>query len=106
MQDSLRLTASLQDAWEPATKSLQPWPGSLPMKRPTSPVRHLISMGECTLSEYAGKTLLFIGGGMEALPGIEKARDLGLHVVVSDMNPRGTWHAGRHMADWLPARTM
>ncbi len=24
---------------------------------------------------------------MEALPGIEKARDLGLHVVVSDMNP-------------------
>lgn len=25
---------------------------------------------------------------MEALPGIEKARDLGLHVVVSDMNPQ------------------
>lgn len=40
------------------------------------------------MSEYAGKTLLFVGGGMEALPGIEKARDLGLHVVVSDMNPQ------------------
>ncbi|WP_225071662.1 ATP-grasp domain-containing protein [Desulfuromonas sp. CSMB_57] len=40
------------------------------------------------MSEYAGKTLLFVGGGMEALPGIEKARELGLHVVVSDMNPQ------------------
>ncbi|ABA88368.1 hypothetical protein Pcar_1119 [Syntrophotalea carbinolica DSM 2380] len=40
------------------------------------------------MTEYAGKTLMFVGGGIEALPGIEKARDLGLHVVVSDMNPQ------------------
>jgi biotin carboxylase len=48
------------------------------------------------LSEYAGKTLLFIGGGMEALPGIEKARDLGLHVVVSDMNPEAPGMLAAH----------
>jgi biotin carboxylase len=48
------------------------------------------------LSEYAGKTLLFIGGGMEALPGIEKARDLGLHVVVSDMNPQAPGMLASH----------
>jgi len=48
------------------------------------------------LSEYAGKTLLFIGGGMEALPGIEKARDLGLHVVVSDMNPQAPGMLAAH----------
>ena len=36
----------------------------------------------------AGKTILFIGGGIEMLPGVEKAREMGLGVVVSDMNPR------------------
>lgn len=39
-------------------------------------------------AEYTGKALLFVGGGVEALPGIEQAKALGLHVVVSDMNPR------------------
>jgi len=40
------------------------------------------------LADVAGKTLLFVGGGMEAVPGIRQARELGLHVVVSDMNPK------------------
>ena len=34
------------------------------------------------------QTLLFIGGGMETVPGIRKARAMGLQVVVSDMNPQ------------------
>jgi biotin carboxylase len=33
------------------------------------------------------KTLLFVGGGIETLPAIEQAKDLGLHVVVSDASP-------------------
>ena len=33
------------------------------------------------------KTLLVVGGGVEAVPGISLARSLGLHVVVSDLNP-------------------
>jgi biotin carboxylase len=32
------------------------------------------------------KTLLIISGGIEAIPGIRKAQELGLHVVVSDGN--------------------
>lgn len=32
-------------------------------------------------------TLLIISGGIEALPGIHKAREMGIHVVVSDGNP-------------------
>ena len=32
------------------------------------------------------KTLLIISGGIEAIPGIQKAKELGLHVVVSDGN--------------------
>ncbi len=36
----------------------------------------------------AGKrTLLIVSGGVEALPGIRRARELGLHVVVSDGSP-------------------
>lgn len=35
-----------------------------------------------------GKTLLIISGGIEAVPGIQRAKDMGLNVVVSDMNPR------------------
>jgi len=33
------------------------------------------------------KTLLVVGGGIEAIPGLQKAKRLGLHVVVSDANP-------------------
>jgi biotin carboxylase len=34
------------------------------------------------------RTLLIISGGLEAVPGIKIARDMGLHVVVSDMDPQ------------------
>ncbi|MDE2590924.1 MAG: ATP-grasp domain-containing protein [Patescibacteria group bacterium] len=34
------------------------------------------------------KTLLIISGGMEAIPGIIRAKKMGLHVVVSDGNPQ------------------
>lgn len=34
------------------------------------------------------KTLLIISGGTEAVPGILKAKEMGLHVVVSDYNPK------------------
>ncbi len=33
------------------------------------------------------RTLLIVSGGVEALPGIELAKSMGLHVIVSDMNP-------------------
>jgi len=33
------------------------------------------------------KTLLVVGGGIETVPAIERAKQMGLHVVVSDMNP-------------------
>ena len=33
------------------------------------------------------RTLLIVSGGVEALPGIEIAKSMGLHVVVSDINP-------------------
>ncbi len=33
------------------------------------------------------KSLLFISGGIEAVPGIQLANEMGLHVVVSDGNP-------------------
>ncbi len=32
-------------------------------------------------------TLLIVSGGIEAVPGIRVAKEMGLHVVVSDMNP-------------------
>ena len=34
------------------------------------------------------KTLFVISGGTEAVPGIQRARDMGLRVVVSDINPK------------------
>ena len=34
------------------------------------------------------KTLWIVSGGMEAVPGIKRAKELGLHVVVSDGNPQ------------------
>jgi biotin carboxylase len=33
------------------------------------------------------KTLLVVGGGIEAVPGLERAKQMGLHLVVSDKNP-------------------
>lgn len=33
------------------------------------------------------KTLWIVSGGMEAVPGIQRAKAMGLHVVVSDFNP-------------------
>ena len=33
------------------------------------------------------KTLLIVGAGLEAVPGIELAKSMGLHIVVSDINP-------------------
>jgi len=33
------------------------------------------------------RTLLVVGGGIEAVPGIKKAGEMGLHVVVSDQDP-------------------
>jgi biotin carboxylase len=35
----------------------------------------------------SGKTILVISGGTEAVPGIARAREMGLHVVVSDGSP-------------------
>lgn len=40
-------------------------------------------MEECILH----KTLWIVSGGIEAVPGIKRAKELGLHVVVSDGNP-------------------
>jgi biotin carboxylase len=34
------------------------------------------------------KCLLFVGGGLETLPGVRLARDMGLEVAVSDANPK------------------
>lgn len=34
-----------------------------------------------------GKTLLIISGGLEAVPGIKRAKEMGLYVIVSDINP-------------------
>lgn len=39
------------------------------------------------MSDLIGKSLLVVGGGVEAVPGIELAQSMGLHVVVSDMDP-------------------
>ena len=33
------------------------------------------------------KTILFVGGGIETLPGVDLAKKMGLYVVVSDRNP-------------------
>jgi biotin carboxylase len=33
------------------------------------------------------KNLLVVGGGIEAVPGLERGRQMGLHLVVSDKNP-------------------
>src|SRR6202023_1574351 len=38
-------------------------------------------------STIISKTLLVVGGGIEAIPGLQKAKSLGLYVVVSDANP-------------------
>ncbi len=50
-----------------------------------------------------GKTLLVISGGAEAVPGIQHAISMGLHVVVSDYNPQAPGFAYAH--DHLLAST-
>jgi biotin carboxylase len=35
----------------------------------------------------SGRTIWIVSGGVEAVPGIQRARAMGLHVVVSDRNP-------------------
>jgi biotin carboxylase len=42
------------------------------------------------------KTLLMVNGGLEAVPGIRLAREMGLHVVVSDQNPQAPGFAWAH----------
>jgi biotin carboxylase len=42
------------------------------------------------------KTLLIISGGIEAVDAIQRARDMGLHVVVSDMDPHAPGFAHAH----------
>lgn len=49
------------------------------------------------------RTILFVGAGIEAIPGIVRAKQLGLHVVVSDANPRAPGIA--HADDRLLAST-
>lgn len=49
------------------------------------------------------KTLLFIGGGIEAIPGIQTAKQMGLRVAVSDMNPEAP--GLRHADDPIVADT-
>lgn len=49
------------------------------------------------------RTVLFVGAGIEAIPAIERAKQLGLHVVVSDANPRAPGLA--HADDCLLAST-
>ena len=38
--------------------------------------------------EIKNKTLLIISGGLEAVPGIQQAKNMGLHIVVSDRSPK------------------
>lgn len=48
------------------------------------------------------KAILIISGGLEAVPGIKMARQMGLHVVVSDMDPKAPgfkYAHGRLLAD-------
>ena len=37
--------------------------------------------------DYSGKTLLIVSGGIEAADAAKRAKAMGLHVVVSDMDP-------------------
>ncbi|MBC8179517.1 ATP-grasp domain-containing protein [candidate division KSB1 bacterium] len=36
------------------------------------------------------KTLLIVSGGIEAVPGIQRAKEMGLYIVVSDMDPNAS----------------
>jgi biotin carboxylase len=42
------------------------------------------------------KTLLIISGGIEAVDAVKRARDMGLHVVVSDLDPKAPSFAYAH----------
>src|SRR5712692_567410 len=54
------------------------WP--LPNHRP-------YAISHQPLAMASDRTLWIVSGGAEAVPGIQRARAMGLHVVVSDMNP-------------------
>ncbi|MFT5144107.1 MAG: biotin carboxylase [Rhodothermales bacterium] len=56
--------------------------------------------GECLPDR---KTLLLVSAGVEAVPGILRAKAMGLHVVVSDLNPDAPGVA--HCDDFLLAST-
>ena len=51
----------------------------------------------------AQRAILFVGAGLETRPGIQRALDMGLHVVVSDANPDAPGVAMAH--DFLRAST-
>jgi len=42
------------------------------------------------------RTLLIVGGGTQAVAGIQMARDMGLHIVISDRNPEAPGFAFAH----------
>lgn len=56
------------------------------------------------------RTLLIVGGGTQAVAGIQMARDMGLHIVISDRNPEAPGFAFAHdrlIADtYNPAQTL
>jgi len=39
------------------------------------------------MADGSSKTLMVVGGGIEAAPGVELAKEMGLHVVVTDYDP-------------------
>ncbi len=51
------------------------------------------------------KNLLVVGGGIEAVPGLERARQMGLRLVVSDKNPNAPGFAFAEDDDRLLAST-
>lgn len=42
------------------------------------------------------RTILFVGGGLETVPGIRTAREMGLHTVVSDYDPEAPGFEAAH----------
>src|SRR5450631_1791842 len=71
--------------------------GPLPMTDPISWIALSTKMRMSCPCYWAGrrwmecgpmpKNLLVVGRGSEAVPGLERAKQMGLHLVVSDMNP-------------------
>ena len=66
-------------------------------------MKHIILLGKPSIlmvvyifPNQLNKTILFVGGGLETVPGIQLAKSKGLHVVVSDQNPNAP---GMEIAD-------